>query len=642
MKVARPLNGLPLSPKPAVHGEVRVFCTLVGRTVFQPVLTRGLIWILLGLCLLFGLPCSLRAELESYVANDKNNAQNEPPAGGGNGWLPVGVGAQGVTVNAGETIWLACRNVYNRSNTKTWDVELTSTGLPGDLSYDNLPSPEQVGFDASGAKIGGQGGFSFNNKTGVRGFHLWFKPQPAWERIALVNKTQLAITFTVKTSSSCGQSIVSANKLLVQTCYFGAVGPGIMLTNQYITKVLMFPQNIPIDPIVLPTFSAPTNSGNWTGSVVYVDPLGSNAPLGGVQFVSDGLGLDPSQSCGFSFAMQGPAADLQYTMYAYDSVLQEFQDYDLDLRPILDINAPANNNNLLGLQFLSVPGLNYTLQLSPDLFNWNPIQTFSGTGGTNFDLEPIIGPFGFFRLSCAPSTPPVLSAINAVTFSNSLTLVFNQALDSSSATNPFNFQIGNINGTIVIQSLSQIRPDTVVLGLGSVQLLPGVNYFLGVMGVSNLAGQVMAPMTLPFTAATLQTPCPGGELIARQAYSECNLDGFWHVVEDDYYLCPPSGSPQAFRVADDKTTQPCGSPQATPSPVGLLYPTSGDVATTCQSPVLIGKVIIVECVGGLWSDSTYLEYQCLDGTKWLSGPVQNVPANPPTPCSQPPPPPPGG
>jgi hypothetical protein len=586
-----------------------------------------------GLFLMFSLAGSLHAELQAYVTNDKNDAQKEPPAGGGNGWLPVGNVGRGVTVNAGETVWVACRNSYNADLTKVWDVKLTSTGLPGDVSYDNLPSSEQVGFDPQGAQIEGQGGFSFNVKTGVRGFHLWFKPQPSWERIALKNTTRMATTFTVQASASCQKWAIASSTLNVPTCVFGAVGPGVMLTNQHITQVIVFPKNVAIAPSAPTTFSAPSNSGPWTTFPVYNTPDGSNSPLGGMFFGSEGLGLDRSNACGFSFGMQGPAADLQYTMYAYDEVMQEFQEFDLDLRPTLAING---SNNAVNLQFNSVLGLTYSLEYSSDLFGWSPLQSFPGTGGFINTLEPASGPVGFFRLHCAPSTPPALSALSAFAFSNSLTLTFNEPVNGSSAANPANYFIGGGSGAITVLNALPLQPDSVRLTLDT-PLMPAFSYFLGITGVSDPAGNVMAPTTLQFTAAVLQTPCAGGTLIARQAYSECNPDGFWHVVEDDYYRCP-DGTVQKFRVVDTKTTQPCGAAQAAPSPAGVLYPTEAQLTSPCQSPVLLGQVIIEECVGGLWSASTYLLYQCLDGTKYISGPIQNVPINPATPCNQPPPP----
>jgi hypothetical protein len=587
--------------------------------------------------LLLGFASPLRAELVTYVTTDPNSAQNQPPATGGNGWLPTGVSARGTSVPAGQTVWLACKNVYNADQTKVWEVKLTSTGAPGDVSDTNLPSTEQVGFDASGGRIAGQGRFSFFNAiTGVRGFRLWFKPQPAWERLALKNTTQHPIDFIIQTSASCHKSVVTSNTFRVPSCNFGAVGPGIMLTNQFIKDIFIFPQTIPIQPAIPPTFSAPSNSGNWTGTFVSVDPDGTNRPLGGIHFSSDGIGLDPSNSCGFSFAMQGPAADLQYTMYAYDDVMQEFQEFDIDLRPSLSLSL---SNGSLVLPFGSTLGLNYTLQTSTDLFNWFPLQPFSGTGGSNIDFLPLDGSISFYRLQCYVSTAPVLSAISAMSLSNGMDLIFNESVSGSTALNPGNYFVGSGTGPLMIQNVTQPRSNDVHLRFNS-PLLPGTNYTLGVMRVGDLVSNVMTPTSLQFTPVTPQTPCPGGTLIARQTYSECNADGFWHVVEDDYYQCPPGNTVQKVRVADNKTTQPCGSP--VPSSIELLYPTAADVSANCPGAVLVGKINILECIHGLWANSVYQLYKCADGTTFLSGPIQNLPVNPPTPCNQSPPPPPPG
>ena len=69
-------------------------------------------------------------------------------------------------------------------------------------------------------------------------------------------------------------------------------------------------------------------------------------------------------------------------------------------------------------------------------------------------------------------------------------------------------------------------------------------------------------------------------------------------------------------------------------PLGLLYPKGAPAG--CASALVIGTVhVIPECVGGLWSDSTYFLMQCVDGRQFLDGPIANVPLNPPTPCDQP-------
>jgi hypothetical protein len=242
-------------------------------------------------------------------------------------------------------------------------------------------------------------------------------------------------------------------------------------------------------------------------------------------------------------------------------------------------------------------------------------------------------PFTFtFTVSSITSAPPVLSAVAALPFTNSILLTFSEPVDPATATDPANYFVGGFS-PIMVQNVIQEQPRCVRLLISSL-LMPGTNYFLGVHGVSDPSGNVMNPTTVNFTTANVQNPCPGGTLLVRQAYSECNSDGMWHVVEDDWYRCP-DGTTRRFRVSDVKTTQPCSNPN--PSPVGLLYPTESDVASHCQSPVYQGQVIIYECVGGLWSASTYNLYQCLDGTYYVSGPVQNVPVTPATGCSQRPP-----
>jgi hypothetical protein len=580
------------------------------------------------------------AALDAYVATDKNDAKKEPPVGGGNGWLGGANVGLGVTVNANQTIWVACRNGYNPRGSKSWDITLTSTGLPAEVDSSNLTMVEGsgVGFDNLGKPINATGvGGDSNAIIGVQRIHMSFSPCPEWEQLQLKNNGAVPITFRIDVVAECTGWTMSSSTIRANTT-FGQES-GIIPTNQLINQIYLFPKTVAVDQAVAPTFSAVSESGNWTPGFVFQDPYGNDHPLGGVLFSSDGDGLNPNQSCAYSFTMQGPAADLQYVMFAFDSVSQQFQEYDIDLRPTVTITA---GNNAAALKFDSVLGLNYMLETSTDLHNWQPRQTFTGTGAAINGSSSMNGPLGFFRLRCVPSAPsnqpPSLSALNSVAFSNTIIITFSEPVSTVTAANPANYMVGGNLGPMPIQSVSPVWPRAVKLTLGTT-LMPGNNYFLGVQGVRDLSGTVMTPTTLPFTATTLQNPCPGGTLLVQQAYSECNPDGFWHVVQDDWYQCP-DGTKQKFRVADTKTTVLCGAGQAAsaPSPVGLLYPTEADVASTCQSPVLIGQIQVRECLGGLWSISTYLKYKCLNGTVYLSGPVTNVPMNPATPCNQPPPP----
>jgi hypothetical protein len=596
--------------------------------------SKALVW----LCLLLASSSKLPAQtvlvgtgLTPYVMHnpDPTQVDKEPPKGGGGGWDPVG--ANGLTLQPHEIVALAVRNVYNSDRIKTCKIMLGKKGDgKGKSLKDNIGKSSPVGFNDDGSQTRG----IIRNEPYIPRdtVIIEFNPQPAWERINLENKTDAPITFPVEVETKCVKNQVRSNTYKSK-CSFGAAGA--MITNQPTTKVLVFPRNIAVDPSVPPTFSAPPDSGNWSATPVYSDPDGTNRPLGGMLYWTDGPGLSPGEECQFNFTMQGPVADLQYSMYAYDSVAQEFQEYELDLHPTLSITA---SNNSVGLQFDSVLGLNYILQSSTDLQAWQPLQMFTGAGGIINTSSPMNGPVGFFRLQCVPSpiTAPTLSTVGAVASGNFITLSFSEPVDAITATDPLNYFLGDNMGPIPILNVSEVWSRAVTLTLPT-PLIPGDNLFLGVQGVSDLNGGVITPVTFQFAATTLQTPCPGGTLLAQQAYSECNSDGFWHVVEDDWYVCPGAGT-RRFRVADTKTTQRCGPGQTAPSPAGLLYPTAADVATTCQSPVYIGQVQIRECVGGLWSLSTYLKYECLDGTIYLSGPVQNVPMNPPTPCTQPPPP----
>ena len=615
------------------------------RVVSRPGPVRRLAIAFLGLslyCNCFGVRGDT-AGLTPYVMQgtpgnpiDPTKADKAPPGGAGGGWSEVP--AEGITLQPDEVVVLATLNTFQGDKTKTWKIML---GKKGDDAQSkslkaNLKKENATGFNPDGDRIRPLRPQEFTIPRNTVQYD--FEPQPEWERIDLRNSGTTPITFTieVEVTSKC-EAVTVQNNTYKSRCEFCATGPGVLRTNMLITQIFMFPQTIALDPSVPPTISAPTNTGNWFAVPVYDDPDGTNRPLGGVLFSTDGLGLSAGEECQFSFTMQGPAADMQYTMYAYDDVSQEFQDFAVNLQPTLAISV---SNNSAGLQFDTVLGLNYILESSPDLTTWQPLQTFTGTGGLINSLTPLTGDSGFFRLHTVPApvnlNPLALSTVTAVSPSNFLVLSFSEPVDPLTALNPANYFLGNNFGPIPVVNVSQLWSRAVKLTLPT-PLTPNGNYFLGVDGVTDLNGNTNAPTTVPVAAFVPQIPCPGGVLLVQQAYSECNSDGFWHVVEDDWYRCP-DGTTQKFRVSDTKTTQPCGNGQAAPSAAGLLYPMAADVATTCQSPVYKGQVLIRECVGGVWSVSTYLKYACLDGSIYLSGPVQNVPINPITPCNQPPPP----
>jgi RHS repeat-associated protein len=201
----------------------------------------------------------------------------------------------------------------------------------------------------------------------------------------------------------------------------------------------------------------------------------------------------------------------------------------------------------------------------------------------------------------------------------------------------------------VFQILSQDTNCQSALPLGTITITECVNGFWqtstyqlyhclnGSIDISVPAIAVTVT-TIPCTNAApasdlTQTPCNGGQLLSRNAYSICNSDGFWHVVEDDTYLCPALNLMQTFRVSDVATTQPCG--QAPPPVVGTVFqPLNG--ATNCQSPALTGTVTMSECVDGFWQQSTYGVYRCANGTRWIDVPAWKI-TRTTTPCTNVPP-----
>jgi hypothetical protein len=147
-----------------------------------------------------------------------------------------------------------------------------------------------------------------------------------------------------------------------------------------------------------------------------------------------------------------------------------------------------------------------------------------------------------------------------------------------------------------------------------------------------------SPTPAAFSKA-LETPCPG-KLSVSHAYSECGRDGFWHVVQDDYYFC--EGGLKAFRVHDTPTIQPCkassGTVVAAPNPVGIgLKDFHQD--SSCRAPKGLDRTITISvCENNVWINKTYKLYECLEDGLAITEPPDKT-DNTGVHCDQPPPPP---
>jgi len=106
---------------------------------------------------------------------------------------------------------------------------------------------------------------------------------------------------------------------------------------------------------------------------------------------------------------------------------------------------------------------------------------------------------------------------------------------------------------------------------------------------------------------------PARESLVRHAYSECNADGFWHVVEDVYRNGVKS------RVFDQKTGQKCSDPR--PSPIGVRYKSTQDKDPPCGVTQPAGEIIIPECRGVEWVNVKYRLVKCdRDGSTRIETP----------------------
>jgi hypothetical protein len=480
--------------------------------------------------------------------------------------------------------------------------------------------------------------------TDKMSFQFDIHPQSCWEYAVISNPTDNAISFSVqKNKTKCSESAdelltmfnpqTDANNPTLAMVDMGMFSYPGADAQQAITEIAYLAQDQDMDTNVVPIWNMPADTGFWTWSYT-TEYNGISAPHGGVVFTCmSGPGLQPGEMYTVGF----PDAGMNYLQISFDSDQQEFQQYVIDLQPNLSITSSSNNSVAVG--FNSVLGYHYTLLTSPSLLssNWHAAQSFAGIGGTITLQTPTVAPVGFFRVACQPAppviNPPTVIGVSAPANSNAITITFSEPVDPVTATDLNNYFTGGFFGPILIDNISPLGSRAVVLTLDSPLMLSS-NYFLGVRGVADLNSNVMAPTSSQFSPFALQTPCPGGTLLARQTYSVCEPDGFWHVVEDDWYDCPPVTK---FRVADTKTSQPCNSAQTPPNPVGLLYCTSADVVSSCQSYNTVGPVTVCTGNGGLWQASSYIQDQCVNGTLYLDGPIQTVPMNPPTPCGQTPP-----
>jgi hypothetical protein len=446
--------------------------------------------------------------LDTFISMNPADA-TLPPGAPGSGWARLPAAGQPIPPNT--VFWLSFNNTPNADLTKFFRVQIrdrNGNNFAGvDKHQPGAGKPSGNGYSAAG--VGSPGTYRGGGNLGppAQRHDDWtFSPQPAWE--TLEYKTGNApVVIDVKAQSACAAWYVDAWARITNLT-FGAAGA--MKTNQQVRCVMVFPRNIAIGPIGTNTpsmqanayFSPPASTGNWTVRTLYSDPDGNARPLGGVCFVTDGDGLSVTQACNLGFALQGGRADLQYTMYAYDAASDDFQHFNIDLRPILTL-SPTNGSVSLG--FDSVQGANYTIQKTTNLVQWQPIVTLPGTGQPINNDQPMSDPLGLFRVRCDlahysfSNTPPTFISVTPSVLGDSLSLTFSEPVDELTATNLLNYYLADTSFNRVYPSQAiQYAPQSVEL-LIDPPLVSGADYYFGVHGIKDLAGELITPVTLPFT-----------------------------------------------------------------------------------------------------------------------------------------------
>lgn len=118
-----------------------------------------------------------------------------------------------------------------------------------------------------------------------------------------------------------------------------------------------------------------------------------------------------------------------------------------------------------------------------------------------------------------------------------------------------------------------------------------------------------------------ETPCEG-RLVLRHAYSECQDDGFWHTVEDNYIICREDNTERRFRVFDMRTTQACQPISPRPPVIGNGYTAHSSVPLYSDSSCYEdGTITISECEFGMWIERRYTLTICENGRVKLIRPT---------------------
>ncbi|MCK4659485.1 MAG: IPTL-CTERM sorting domain-containing protein [Phycisphaerae bacterium] len=271
--------------------------------------------------------CWCRCNTYSSYHSTEDPGDTEPPDGT---WVETGPHGVPCPTDEGGIVWHAKKNLYVSSNEKEWTVELTGKsadkyGLGSVTGYDNGDPPGKVPV-AAGTDIK-----TVNGPPKKRIFTFKLKPQPQWE-VATFVRTEAGqngpVYLTLKSYSQCVHVQLQDDKLILEDARFGVS----LEDNFHITEIYVFPESVPINPEGEQILIAPPDSGAWMYEPVYHDPDGEPRPQGGIRWWTDGDGLTPDHLYAMTMTMAG-FADTEYSMFAFDSVVHDYQCYRFEVSP---------------------------------------------------------------------------------------------------------------------------------------------------------------------------------------------------------------------------------------------------------------------------------------------------------------------
>ncbi|MBD3234047.1 MAG: T9SS type A sorting domain-containing protein [candidate division Zixibacteria bacterium] len=96
-----------------------------------------------------------------------------------------------------------------------------------------------------------------------------------------------------------------------------------------LTELIIFPEEVEVDPGIPPELDAPTGTGPWYSEFVYYDPRGNPRPLGGVRWYSTGPGIEAFTEYDMRFSIQYMVDQEFFNYFVFDTESDAYHEFRL-------------------------------------------------------------------------------------------------------------------------------------------------------------------------------------------------------------------------------------------------------------------------------------------------------------------------